>query len=272
MTVRDDPGYEALARELAIRTGVDLDAYKPKCLRRRIAVRMRACGVHTYEQYRDHLASTPGEVERLHDALTINVTRFYRNPETWDAVARGVIPGLVAQGGPVRAWSAGCASGEEAHTIAMLWADALERKGQLGRLADLAIDATDIDRECMARAREGRYRLDAFVEAPPPLVQRWTRPEEGDRSVDPRLRGLVRVARLDLTREALPVRRFDLLCCRNVVIYFDRAMQERLFLAFHEALVPGGTLVLGKVETLVGAARDLLELVDVRERIYRRRA
>ncbi len=271
MTVGEEPGFDALARELAVRTGVDLDAYKPKCLRRRIAVRMRACGVHTFEQYREHLARTPGEVDRLHDALTINVTRFYRNPETWDAVARGVLPGLVARRGPVRAWSAGSASGEEAHTMAMLWADALERAGLLARLEDLTIEATDIDRECMARAREGRYRLDAFVETPPPLVQRWTRPEGGDRAVDPRLRALVKVARLDLTRDPIPVRRFDLVCCRNVVIYFDRAMQERLFLGFHDALVPGGTLVLGKVETLVGPARDLLELVDVRERIYRRR-
>jgi chemotaxis methyl-accepting protein methylase len=271
VTVKEEPGFDALARELAVRTGVDLDAYKPKCLKRRIAVRMRACGVHTYDQYRALLAHTPGEVDRLHDALTINVTRFYRNPETWDAVARGVIPGLVAKGGPVRAWSAGCASGEEAHTIAMLWGDALERQGLLARLNQLTIEATDIDRECMVRAREGRYRLDAFIETPPPLVQRWTELVAGDRAVDPRLRALVRVARLDLTRDRLPVRHFDLVACRNVVIYFDRALQERLFMGFHDALVPGGTLILGKVETLVGPARDLLELVDVRERIYRRR-
>jgi chemotaxis methyl-accepting protein methylase len=271
VTVRDEPGFEELARELAVRTGVDLGAYKPKCLRRRIAVRMRACGVHTYDQYREHLAHSPGEVERLHDALTINVTRFYRNPETWDAVARTVLPALVARGAPVRAWSAGCASGEEAHTIAMLWGDALERAGQVARLDQLAIDATDIDRECLQRAREGRYRLDAFLETPAPLVQRWTQAEAGERCVDRRLRALVRVARHDLTRDPLPLRQYDLVACRNVVIYFDRALQERLFQGFHDALVPGGTLVLGKVETLVGPARDLLELVDVRERIYRRR-
>jgi chemotaxis methyl-accepting protein methylase len=272
VTVREDPGFDALARDLSLRTGVAVEAYKPKCLRRRIAVRMRACGVHTYEQYREVLAHQPEEIDRLHDALTINVTRFYRNPETWDAVAKSVLPPLVARRAPVRFWSAGCASGEEAHTIAMLWGEAVEKGGVPSGLDYLSIDATDIDKECMQRAREGWYRTDAFVETPRRLVERWTRPDGDGRIVDPRLRARIQVARLDLTREALPVKRYDVVVCRNVVIYFDRALQERLFMAFHDALVPGGTLVLGKVETLVGPARDALELVDVRERIYRRPA
>ena len=272
MTVAEDAEFDRLAKDLTARTGVSLAAYKPKCLRRRIAVRMRACGVHTYDEYRGVLASTPGEVERLHDALTINVTRFFRNPETWEAARSSVLPGLLAKNGPVRAWSAGCSSGEEAHTMAMLWADAAERAGHADWLDRLSIDATDIDRECMQRARVGRYRTDAFVESPPKLVDRWTRAEGDGRIVDARLRARITVSTLDLTRDALPVRRYDLVACRNVVIYFDRVTQERLFVGFHDALVPGGTLILGKVETLVGPARDLLELVDVRERIYRRPA
>jgi chemotaxis methyl-accepting protein methylase len=272
MTVPEDAAFDALAKDLTVRTGVSLAAYKPKCLRRRIAVRMRACGVHTYDEYRGVLASTPGEVDRLHDALTINVTRFFRNPETWEAVRATVLPGLLAKGAPVRAWSAGCSSGEEAHTMAMLWADAAERVGHPEWFDRLSVEATDIDRDCLRRARAGQYRADAFVETPPRLVERWTRAEGDARIVDPRLRARVQVTTLDLTRDAIPVRRFDLVACRNVVIYFDRVTQERLFVAFHEALVPGGTLILGKVETLVGPARDLLELVDVRERIYRRPA
>ena len=132
MTVHEDAAFDALAKDLTVRTGVSLAAYKPKCLRRRIAVRMRACGVHTYDEYRGVLANTPEEVEKLHDALTINVTRFFRNPETWDAVKANVLPGLLAKNAPVRAWSAGCSSGEEAHTLAMLWADAAERAGPPG--------------------------------------------------------------------------------------------------------------------------------------------
>jgi chemotaxis methyl-accepting protein methylase len=273
MTVHhEDPGFDALAKDLTARTGVSLASYKPKCLRRRIAVRMRACGVHTYDEYRGVLASTPDEVGRLHDALTINVTRFFRNPETWEAVKNAVLPGLLAKNGPVRAWSAGCSSGEEAHTMAMLWAEAVERAGHPEWLDRLQIDATDIDRECMLRARAGTYRADAFVESPPRLVERWTRPEGESRVVDARLRARIQVSPFDLTQDPVPPRRYDLVACRNVVIYFDRPTQERLFAGFHDALVPGGILVLGKVETLVGPARDLLELVDVRERIYRRPA
>ena len=186
--MHEDAGFDALARDLTVRTGVSLEAYKPKCLRRRIAVRMRACGVHTYDEYRGVLANTPEEVEKLHDALTINVTRFFRNPETWEAVRAGVLPGLLAKHAPVRAWSAGCSSGEEAHTLAMLWADAAERAGHPEWLDRFSVEATDIDRACMLRARAGRYRTDAFVETPPRLMERWTRPEDAGRIVDPRLR------------------------------------------------------------------------------------
>ena len=268
----DDASFDALAEDLSARTGVSLASYKPKCLRRRIAVRMRACGVHTYDEYRGLLANTPEEVDKLHDALTINVTRFFRNPETWDAVRTKVLPGLLARGGMIRAWSAGCSSGEEAHTMAMLWADTVERDGHPEWLDRLHIDATDIDRECMIRARAGRYRADAFIETPPRLLERWTHADGAMRVVNARLRDRIRVAQFDLTRDPLPAARYDLIACRNVVIYFDRATQERLFAGFHSALVPGGTLILGKVETLVGPAREQLELVDVRERIYRRTA
>ncbi len=264
----DDADFAAFARDLASWTGVALELYKPKCLRRRVHVRMRAVGAHTYAEYRDVLARSPGERERLHDALTINVTRFYRNPETWDALRARVLPGLVRRPGPVRAWSAGCASGEEAHTIAMAWAEgagaaALER---------LTVDATDIDRASLARARAGRYRKEALAELPAGWAERWFREEEGEWVVDPRLHARVRVAAGDLTAAPPPARAYDLVCCRNVVIYFEKALQERLFAGFAEALVPGGILVLGKVETLVGPARERLELVDVRERIYRRPA
>jgi chemotaxis methyl-accepting protein methylase len=271
MTVRvpaDEAAFLALARDLSARTGVALESYKPRCLRRRIAVRMRACGVHTFDDYRRLLAGSAAELERLQDALTINVTRFFRNPEVWDAVAR-LMPALVQRGGEQRWWSAGCASGEEAYTLAMLWAEHATGEDALGRLR---VDATDIDRVSLNRARRGHYRDDAFVEAPPAVVARWTRPVEGGREVSPALRAVVQVRRLELTGAPLPTAAYDLIACRNVVIYFDRGMQERLFDAFHAALRPGGHLVLGKVETLLGPARERFEVVDVRERIYRRPA
>jgi len=272
MTAPDDTAdFAALTRRISREVGLDLDVYKDKCMRRRIAVRMRACGVHTFGDYQSLLDRTPAEYERLRDALTINVTRFYRNRETWDALREAVLPELWnAREGHLSVWSAGCSSGEEPYTIAMIVADIADRAGRPAWLHRLSVDATDIDRASLARAAAARYREDVFVETPPDLVARYTEHVGGsDRVVTERVRSRVAVRAFDLSADR-PARSYDLIVCRNVVIYFDRGMQERLFLTFAESLAPGGVLVLGKVETLLGPARDRLTLLEPRERIYRR--
>lgn len=273
MTATDDAGFAELSRRIARGAGMTLEAYKDKCVRRRIAVRMRACGVHTYADYQALLERTPHEFERLRDALTINVTRFYRNAETWTVLRRDLLPGLL-QGGrrDLRAWSAGCSSGEEPYTLALLAAECLDRAGRPDALERVRVEATDIDRVCLERARAGIYRREALSELPPELLGDYFEPAGADLRVAERVRRQVVVTELDLSRER-PVRRdYHLILCRNVVIYFGRSMQERLFQLFADSLAPGGYLVLGKVETLFGAARERLQLVDPRERIYRRPA
>jgi chemotaxis methyl-accepting protein methylase len=273
MSPTDESAFSALTRRISEGSGLTLEAYKDKCIRRRIAVRMRACGVHTYGEYLALLEQTPDEYERLRDALTINVTRFYRNAETWNLLRRSLLPRLCQEPrGELRAWSAGCSSGEEAYTLAVLLADELDRSGHPERLERVVIDATDIDRLSLDRAKAACYRREALVEMPPELVSTYFEPGRDDRRVVERVRRRVFVRRLDLSRES-PLRRdYQLILCRNVAIYFDRPMQERLFHAFTEALAPGGYLVLGKVETLLGTARDRLALLDPRERVYRRSA
>jgi len=232
---------------------------------------MRAHNVQSYLDYLAILERHPDEYQKLADALTINVTKFFRNAELWDRLRQGVMPELwqrARQGQPVRLWSAGCASGEEPYSIAMMLA---EQAGG-SELSRIVIDASDIDRVCLERARVASYPLGAFSETPPAMLERYTEPEGNQRRVCEPLRGLVRVGRLDLTREGPPGAPYDLIMCRNVLIYFDRAMQERLFAMFADALRPGGYLVLGKVETILGPTKDRLELTDVRERIYRRPA
>lgn len=273
MSPTDDAAFTALTRRISEGSGLTLEAYKDKCIRRRIAVRMRACGVHTYAEYLGLLERTPDEYERLRDALTINVTRFYRNAETWNLLRRTLLPRLCQdQRGEIRAWSAGCSSGEEAYTLAVLLADELDRGGRPERLDRVVIDATDIDRLSLDRAKAACYRREALVEMPPELVSTYFEPGRDDRRVVERVRRRVFVRRLDLSKENPPRRDYQLILCRNVAIYFDRPMQERLFHAFTEALAPGGYLVLGKVETLLGTARDRLVLLDPRERVYRRSA
>ena len=269
--IADDAAFALLARQISRTSGFTLEAYKDKCIRRRIAVRMRACGVHTYEDYRALLDRTPDEYEHLRDALTINVTRFYRNADTWNLVRRDLLPALLdAPRIETRAWSAGCASGEEPYTLAMLAAEHLDRAGRGDELARLTIDATDIDRACLERARRACYRPEGLTELPEDMASRYFEAVGAERRVVDRIRRRVGVQALDLSKDR-PLRQgYQLILCRNVVIYFDRPMQERLFQAFADALAPGGFLILGKVETLFGAARERLTLVDPRERVYRR--
>ncbi len=271
MIPADERAYAALASKISRGSGLALQAYKDKCIRRRIAVRMRACGVHSYADYEALLDRSPGEYERLRDALTINVTRFFRNPETWALLRRSLIPRLCeAAPDEIDAWSAGCSSGEEAYTLAVLFADVLDGAGRSDRLERLSVDATDVDRACLERARGARYPLASLAEMPADLLERHFETVGTERRVTERIRRRVQVRHHDMTGEPPPRRGYHLILCRNVLIYFDRPVQERLFAAFADALVPGGFLVLGKVETLFGAARERLTLIDPRERVYRR--
>jgi chemotaxis methyl-accepting protein methylase len=230
---------------------------------------MRACGVQTYSEYQSLLDRSPAEYERLKDAITINVTRFYRNAETWNLLRGGLIREVCQpKDGEIRIWSAGCSSGEEPYTLAMLVAEQLEQQGTPDRLNHVTVDATDIDRACLERARAGRYRRDALTQVPPVWVDRYFEQDGQECKVIDRLRQRVHVRAADLSNDPPPRQNYHLILCRNVVIYFERAAQERVFATFAGALAPGGFLVLGKVETLFGPARTRLTLLDPRERVY----
>jgi len=269
---QDDPSFKALTQKISRTRGIGCESYKEKCLKRRIAVRMRARGVHSYDDYSRLLDEDAHEYDQLLDALTINVTKFYRNAETWAALLRPYLVDLWrARRGRVRAWSAGCASGEEPYSIAVAIAEAARACGETPPWSHARVDASDIDRESLERTAAAEYPEVTFSEMPKDLLRRYFTADAPRRPV-PEIRRLVRVLRHDLTRERPPDPPYDLIVCRNVVIYFDRPMQERLFLTFAQALTPGGLLLLGKVETLFGTARERLALEDPRERIYRRPA
>jgi chemotaxis protein methyltransferase CheR len=269
MTAAPEDDLAALLAQIAGARGLICDGYKPNCVRRRLAVRMRARGVHTYAAYAAVLRDDAHEYDRLLDALTINVTKFFRNREAWEALTTRFLPDLWEhRQGAVRCWSAGCATGEEPYTLAIALLEQARQRG--ARAAACTVDATDLDPTVLDRAQAGVYRAAALDETPPALVERYftgTDPWE----VGPDVRAPVRFRRHDLLRDPPPDAPYDVITCRNVVIYFERANQERLYHAFADALRPGGILMLGKVETLVGGVRDRFQLEDIRERIYRRR-
>jgi chemotaxis methyl-accepting protein methylase len=265
-----DEEFGELTAKIARERGFGCASYKDKCLRRRIAVRMRARAVHTYGDYSRVLDADEAEYDKLLDALTINVTKLFRNWETYDAIATKVVPVLWERANaPIDVWSAGCSSGEEPYSLAALFHRHAEQKGELAQLERrVRVLGSDIDVRCLAAAQAGAFEEGDFADTPAELRQRYFAPA-APFTIVPEVRRLVRFERRDLLAEEPPPGRHQLVCCRNVLIYFDRDTQERLFEKFHRALAPDGFLVLGKVETLLGSARTHFAPVDSRERIFR---
>ncbi|MCX5767025.1 MAG: protein-glutamate O-methyltransferase CheR [Gemmatimonadetes bacterium] len=265
----DAEAFLALTDKIARDRGFGTASYKGTCLRRRIAVRMRARGTEDYAAYSHVLDDDPAEYDQLIDALTINVTKLFRNAETWLYLREQLLPALWDSPAPeLHCWVAGCSSGEEAYTLAVLWHDLLTARGELHRRSRVRIVATDIDRASLEAARVGRYAESAFAEMPAALRERYF---DATGSAVPAVREWLTFTRHDLLQEAPPAAPLHLVTCRNVVIYFDRDAQTALLQRVHDALAPGGVLVLGKVETLLGPSRTLFDVVDQRQRVFRRR-
>lgn len=265
----DEAGLEELKRKIHRDRDFNCHFYKDKCLRRRIAVRMRACGQQSFAGYALLLDHEPAEYERLLDTLTINVTKFFRNYEMWEMLDATVIPHLFADP-PVshRIWSAGSASGEEAYSIAIMMHEWAARNEQTVRPGSIRITGTDIDRRSLEQARRAEYPELSLLETPPSIRERWFSPGPPYR-LHERAKRDVHFRHCDLI-SGEPERGQSLILCRNVIIYFGREVQERIFQRFHESLLPGGYLVLGKVETLLGATRTLFRPVNNRERIFQK--
>lgn len=263
----DDDGYVTLTEKITRERGFGCASYKEKCVRRRIAVRMRARGVHTFEEYAVVLDRDEREYELLLDALTINVTKFFRNPETFAAIDREIVPALFVRAEPqLRIWSAGCASGEEAYSLAIL----MHRHAiaSARRFERVEVLGTDVDRASLDAAERALYLEPTLSDTPPDIRQLYFSMQAPHR-IHADVRARVQFRRHDLLREPFPEPQ-HLVCCRNVIIYFDRATQEVLFERFADVILPGGFLVLGRVETLFGPARARFAPVDGRERLFRR--
>ncbi len=265
---RDDFGE--LTRKISIERGFGCASYKEKCLRRRIAVRMRARGVHTFDDYARILDADAAEYERLLDVLTINVTKLFRNWDAYASMAANVIPELwKRETETIRVWSAGCSAGQEPYSLAVLFHRHAATTGMLGQISRVEVVGTDIDRQSLAAAERGEFAESDFSDTPDDLRSRYFSASPPF-TVSPGVRNLVRFERGDLLTDAPPAGVCDLIVCRNVLIYFDRDTQERIFEKFCESLSPHGFLVLGKVETLLGRTRSRFSAVDARERIFRR--
>jgi chemotaxis methyl-accepting protein methylase len=265
-----DDGFDRLAAKITRETDFRCASYKDQCLRRRIAVRMRARGTTSFESYASLLDADREEYQRLLDALTVNVTKFFRNPSTYEALATVVVPELWARG-RTDAWSAGTASGEEAYSLGALFHEYAAARGECCSPERVSIVGTDIDRASLRAAECARYAPAAFADTEPEALARlFPVVDGGCRTVRDDVRALVRFERRDLLRDPMPAESFDLVACRNVIIYLDRDAQYELLASLHRALRPRGFLVLGRVERLLGGMQSLFEAVCPLERIYRK--
>jgi two-component system, chemotaxis family, CheB/CheR fusion protein len=258
--------FETLLAYLKQSRGFDFTAYKRASLMRRVLVRMQQIGVKGFAAYLDLLQVDPEEFTRLFNTILINVTSFFRDSANWDYLRDQVLPELVGPAGamtPIRVWSAGCASGEEAYSMAMLLAETIGTEAFRQRVK---IYATDVDEEALGQARHAVYSQRAVDEVPAPLLERYFDRQDEGYAFNKELRRSVIFGRHDLIQDA-PISRVDLLLCRNCLMYFNADAQSRILGRFHFALVPRGILYLGKAETLL-AQSALFEPVDVKRRLF----
>ncbi len=246
--------FETLKRVIEKTLRIKCQNYKEAYIRRRLLSRMRSTGAETYEAYLRYLREHPAEFELLRNALTINVTEFFRDPEVFEIIRSDLLPAILKDRGRVRLWCAGCSSGEEAYTLAILLTETLGMTGTRNAM----IYATDIDEVVLGRAREGVYEEKALQKVPEALVRKhFIRREDGNYEVRPHLRSMVRFSRHDLMTDQPIVRFLDLISCRNVTIYFTEGQKNDLARLFHGALSPGGYYVMGKTEYLAREVEHL---------------
>ncbi|MEV2250669.1 CheR family methyltransferase [Streptomyces sp. NPDC050147] len=264
-----DEGLEDLLGFIRDARGFDFTGYKRSTLGRRIRKRMNDIGVHGYADYRDLLEADTQEFRALFNTILINVTSVFRDPDAWELIQREVLPQLLTDAEPdgeIRVWSAGCSSGEEAYSLAIMFAEALGVEESLDRVK---IYATDVDEEALRDARAGRYPAKALEALDTELRDKYFERHDTHYVFRPDLRRRVIFGRHDITRDA-PISRLDLLVCRNTLMYFNVEAQSHVVDRFHFALREHGYLFLGKAEMLLGDS-DRFEAVNIRQRVFRRR-
>ncbi|MEM8729051.1 MAG: chemotaxis protein CheB [Pseudomonadota bacterium] len=255
---------------VSMRTSVDFREYKSTTIHRRIERRMLALDVPTKEEYTEICRSTPREVDTLYKDLLISVTNFFRDKEEFRRVGR-VIQRIVddAMGDPIRIWTAGCATGEETYSIAILVAEALGGAESL-KNHNVQIFATDLDEKALTLAREGRYRAAAQQDIPQEFAEKYFAIKGEFIEVDHRLRNLVLFTKHNICSDP-PFLKLDLVVCRNLLIYLRPKMQNKVFSRLNYALNEDGMLFLGKSES-VSVANDLFVPIERQGHIFKKHA
>ncbi len=268
-TADDQPSVAQIVALLRHATGVDFSHYKWNTLYRRITRRMVFQKVDSLAAYVSLLRQTPAEVEALYQDILISVTSFFRDKESFEALKSQVFPGLLKNRSPhdpVRIWTPGCSTGQEAYSLVMAFTEAAEALGSSTRLQ---LFATDLNPVSIEKARAGAYPKDIAQDVSPERLRRFFVEADGRYRVSKTIRDACVFSRHNVLTDP-PFSHLDLISCRNLLIYLEPVLQQRVIPTLHYALKPSGTLWLGSSET-IGGYPNLFEIRDLRHKIYRKK-
>ena len=255
------------------RCGVDLSRYRATCLNRRVLHRMAMAGCEGMEEYIGRLTTDPGEMGKLMDIVTIHVTGFFRDRDVFRSLERGYVPALIdektfAGHGVIRAWSAGCSTGEEAYSMAVMIDRAVSK---VSPNTHIEVYGTDVSEDSCRMGRNGVYSEEKMKDVPADIMDGFFEKEGRSWKVTSRLRSLVKFRPHDLFT-ASPYSHLDLIMCRNVLIHFEHEVRDEALRNFFGSLQDRGLLVLGKSEALSGPLEEMFDLVEPRCKIYRKKS
>jgi len=265
--------FKKIINNIYHRRGVDFRHYRPKCLRRRIVVGMYDAKVNSFVEYLHFLIKYPEGYDNLLDRITINVSEFFRNPETFNAVRHKVIPKIIKakkeiKASSIRIWSSGCATGEEPYSLAILLTEIM---AELKEDIKIRIYATDIDKEALNKAKVGIYKEKSLKELKVYQINSYfQKTEQGLFAINPEFKTMVRFMHQNMISDE-PLQRMDLIFCRNVTIYFSKELQKLVYNNFYKSLAPKGYIVAGKTESLMHINEAYFERFDLQERIIRKK-
>ena len=263
-TSREDLDYLLFQRRIKEKTGIDLSSYKRPQMERRLRALANSAGAHTFREYLILLERDPDLLDAFRRRITINVSELFRNPDKFDELRDAIIPALALTRDRLRIWSAGCSYGAEAYSLAVILHELFGAGAPAHRIL-----ATDIDDEMLALARQGHFSDADMKNVGRARRVRFFAPDRGDwRAADP-LRQMIDFRRHDLLTEPF-ARDFDLILCRNVVIYFTDEAKARLYRRFRDSLAPAGVLFIGSTEHIF-SVRDI-GLEPISSFFYRRMA
>jgi len=258
----EDVAYQKMKKLLHETVGLDFNGYRDEYLKRRFAIRLRATGTNTYRRYVRYLQKNPDEYNVVIDNLVINYTTFFRDKDVYVYLEKTVLPRLF-KSNEVRIWSAGCATGEEPYSLV---------HKMLGtKLSDFKVTilASDLDEDALDKAVKAEYSSKQLNGIDDSLIGKYFSKDCESYQVKDSVKQLVSFEKHDLMKPSLH-NGFDLILCRNVMIFFSRESQQQVHMHFHKALREGGYLVIGKAEVLSGEPSETFSCTDVNSRVYQK--